>query len=53
MKLETTKLLKKVCMKLRYYLATENRLVLETVYKRLEAEEARKLLKGGPNNNVV
>jgi hypothetical protein len=41
MQLGTTKLLKKACMKPRHRVAAENRPVLETVYKRLEAEEAR------------
>jgi hypothetical protein len=42
MHLETAKLLKKICMKLKHHLATENRRVLKTVYKRLEAEQIKK-----------
>jgi hypothetical protein len=42
MQLETTKLLKKVCMKPRHCLATENTRGLKAVHKRLEAKEAGK-----------
>ena len=42
MQLETTKLLKKVCMKLRSRLATEHAKVLKVVYKRLETDKTRK-----------